>query len=350
MKKILSGAVAMMMMLGCFLTGCGSSIDSGEDNNPKPKKIKSADINIAVILKSQNADYWDYVIKGAQDAADEIGCKVYFTAPELETMPEKQIEMINEAVANKVTAIVAAPINWQQASPLKDASAADIPVVLIDSDCTGFNAECFIATDSEEAGRMAAREAAKLLNNDEDGLGGTCGIIAHTLGTDTAGARFEGFSRELKDQYAAEMVSEPIENKINICGSEFCDSDYDKAKERTLVLLERHPDIDLLYCTNETVSRGALDAVKEAGLAGKIKIIGFDSSDEMIAAVNDGTMNGFLVQNPYQMGYLGVTNAASMIRGESVSSSIDTGVTYVTKENVNNGEIQHILNPLKTDS
>ncbi len=344
MKKIFKSVVALML-LGGLLTGCGQA--AGNDKAKPAKKVKPENINIAVILKAQNADYWDYVKKGAQDAADELGVKVYYTAPELESMPEEQVTMINDAVANKVSAIVISPINWQQSSPLRDAETSGIPVVTIDSECSNYSEKCYIATDSEEAGRLAGRETAKILNNDDDGLGGTCAIIAHTLGTDTAGARFDGFVKELQDQYGAEMTPDKTENKINICGSEFCDSDYDKAKERTSILLDRNPDIDLLYCTNETVSRGAVDAVREKGLNGKIKIIGFDSSDDLIAAVNDGTVEGFLVQNPYQMGYLGITNAVSMINGEEVQEYIDTGVTYVTKDNINSAEIQHTLNPLK---
>ena len=339
------------MLMSGLMTGCSSTAPAGTESKPKAstsKKIKMKDVNIAVILKAQNASYWDYVKKGAQDAADELGIKVYYDAPELESMPEKQVDMINEAVTNKASAIVIAPIDWQQGSPLREAEAAGVPVVVIDSECSNYDEKCYIATNSEEAGHMAGREAINILNNDEDGPGGTCAIIAHTLGTDTAGARFCGFMDEL-DSYnntLAQYSSEKDLKTVDICGSEFCDSDYDNAKERTKFVLDHNPGVDLLYCTNETVSRGAVDAVKEMGLAGKIRIIGFDSSDDLIAAVNDGTMDGFLVQNPYQMGYMGVTNAVAMLKGEEVDPAIDTRVTYITKENINNNDVQHILNPL----
>jgi ribose transport system substrate-binding protein len=87
-------------------------------------------------------------------------------------------------------------------------------------------------------------------------------------------------------------------------------------------------------------------AMRDAGLAGgKVKFVGFDSGTQLVGALNSGDLQGLIVQNPFRMGYLGVRTVVQHIDGVQVDPMVDTGVTAVTSENVDDPEIEELLNP-----
>ncbi|MHC4511949.1 MAG: substrate-binding domain-containing protein, partial [Planctomycetota bacterium] len=88
---------------------------------------------------------------------------------------------------------------------------------------------------------------------------------------------------------------------------------------------------------------GILRALESAGYAGKIRFVGFDSSEKMIAALQAGELDGFVVQNPLKIGYLGVKTLFRHIRGEPVPRRIDTGSVLVTEQNLNEPDIHALL-------
>ena len=88
-----------------------------------------------------------------------------------------------------------------------------------------------------------------------------------------------------------------------------------------------------------------LRALQTAGKAGKVKLVGFDSNETLVAALNAGTIQGLALQDPFNMGYLGVKTAASVIRGSNFEKHIDTGITMATKDNINDAAIKTLLTP-----
>ena len=115
-------------------------------------------------------------------------------------------------------------------------------------------------------------------------------------------------------------------------------------------LLTLHPTkISLIYGTNETSTLGVCDALEERGLAGQIKVVGFDCSPTIAEYIDKGTVNASVVQNPYNMGYLGVRYAKKLINGENISTVLDTGATLVDSENLHDENIEFLINPLNTE-
>jgi len=77
-------------------------------------------------------------------------------------------------------------------------------------------------------------------------------------------------------------------------------------------------------------------------------VVAFDTSDAEIQALKDGTILALIVQDPYQMGYQGVKTAVKAIKGQDIGpKSVDSGLTVVTKDNLNTPEVQKLLNPGK---
>ena len=320
--QIASLCAAMLMTVA--MGGC--SADKDVSNSGEVSKG-----DIAVIVKSKQApEYWNVVNNGAKDAGAEIGYNIVLDAPATESDISDQIKMIDDAVSAKCKAIVISPINTNDLNDsIKKATDAGVTVVTIDSRCSLDNV-VYIGTDNRAAGNVAGREAKAYLDGTKN-----VAIVALSEGSDVSDQRVDGF---------AEVIQ--TEEGVTIVETTYCNADRNTAKAQALELIEKYPDLELIYGVNQTSTLGICDAVAEKGLADKIDVIGIDSSEEEIEFLGTGILDGAVIQNPYNMGYLGVRNAAKLIDGENVSLTVDTGVTFVNKDNLNNDEIQLLLYPL----
>jgi ribose transport system substrate-binding protein len=109
--------------------------------------------------------------------------------------------------------------------------------------------------------------------------------------------------------------------------------------------LTRYPDLAGLFGSNESSAVGALRAVENRGLKGKVKVVGFDSSSDLLQGVRDGVVDALIVQNPYRIGYEGVRVAASAARKQPVEKRVDTGTVVVTRENIDDPDVAKVLHP-----
>jgi ribose transport system substrate-binding protein len=98
-----------------------------------------------------------------------------------------------------------------------------------------------------------------------------------------------------------------------------------------------------VFCPNESSTYGMLLAMRQAGIAGKVKFVGFDSSPPLVEALRKGEIDALVVQDPRTMGYRGVEAVVKHLRGESVEPLVDTGAVLVTKENIDTPEIKRLI-------
>ena len=103
--------------------------------------------------------------------------------------------------------------------------------------------------------------------------------------------------------------------------------------------------MDGVFCPNEPTTFGMLRALEEAGRAGTVKLVGFDTSDKLIQAMRDDKVHGLVLQDPFNMGKLAVETAVAYLRGQTVRTRIDTGCTVATAENMDKPDIQRLLSP-----
>lgn len=309
-----------------LLTACRQQIFQEEENGRY----------IAVICKGSQHEFWKTVEQGAVDAGEELGVRVTFAAPEDESQIDVQIEMMEKAIQDKADAIVLAPLDTDRLNDVVDKAAnRGIPVLTLDSDVTTKTRVATIGTSNESAGSIAARNAARLMEGK-----GKVAIISFVEGAQTAVARNEGFIREMEENH---------KGHIEIVGIEYCDGDAKLAKEQALAFIRKYPDLKCIYGANEGCAVGAAAAVKEMRKQEEISVIGFDSSDEEIAYLQEGAIDGMMVQNPYNMGYLGVRNINKVLDEKKIEEKIDTGATYVDRENLKDEDTQWLLYPLGQD-
>ena len=239
--------------------------------------------------------------------------------------------MVNNAINRGVSGIVLAASDPEALiPPVKKAFENGIPVVIIDSgiNSDGKYYQSFLATDNRAAGKLAAE---KLLA--KHGMKkGKVAVMSYTPGAASAIERTGGFMDEVKKQQDIKLM-EPL----------YSQSDMVTALNQTIDVLTSNPDLTAIFGANEPTAVGMARAIKERGFAGKLIAVGFDGNQDLQNFVRDGTLEGIVVQSSYQMGYKGVKTINKIIKGEKVDKFIDTGVVFVTKDNIDSEEAKAVL-------
>lgn len=298
---------------------------SGKAIHKEPREI----VLILKVIDSSN-DFWTAIIQGANMAAREYDARLTVMGPDAETKYEEQGKMIEEAIAMKPDAIALAPSNYTETLKYaRKIEEAGIRLILIDSVMEEEAGSSVVATDNVEAGRKMGRYVAEHFS-DITGIG----IVGHVKGVSTATEREQGFREGLGD--LEEKVQEVV----------FCDSDYRKAYQVTKEMLKDHPQINVIAGLNEYSSVGAAKAVKDLGLAGKIHMIGFDSSMKEVKFLEDGTFDAIVVQKPLNMGYLSIETTMQLLDNKEVPENVDSGSALITKDTMYTEENQKLLFPL----
>lgn len=286
---------------------------------------------IAVIPKGTTHDFWKAVHAGAKKAAAETGVEITWNGPNREGDREAQIGIIEDFVARKMDAIVVAPLDANALVPsILKVHEANRPCVIFDSGVNTDKYVSFVATDNYKGGALAARRMAEILHGK-----GKVIVVQYMAGSDSTTQREQGFIQTIAREAPG----------IKIVDKKYGMDTVETALQAAEDLLTRNPDIDGIFACNESTTKGTLQALTSQGRAGKVKMVGFDSSAPLLAAVKAGTIDSLVVQNPFMMGYLGVKAAVDKLDGKSVERQIDTGVRLIDKLNLETHEIQQLLNP-----
>ncbi len=293
---------------------------------------------IAVIPKGTTHEFWNAIHAGARKAerelkAEGVNLQVIWKGPLREDDREQQIQVVENFVGQRLSGLVLAPLDRRGlVAPVETAVRAKIPVVLIDSDLDSKAPASFVATDNREGGRMAARELGRM-------LGGKGNVIMLRLqvGSASTEAREEGFLEVMrKDFPGIKLLSTDQHGGVT----------RDTAKRASENLLNRFGrQVNGIFCCNESTGVGMLLALRDAGLAGKVRLVAFDAGETLIAGLRSGHVDGLVAQNPMRMGYLGVKHMVDVLRGRPVPARVDTGVGFVTRANLDAPELAEFVRP-----
>jgi ribose transport system substrate-binding protein len=285
-------------------------------------RSEASDGKIKVIFIAMDSidEHWLKVKAGTEDKAAELGnVALTFNAPPGKVDASVQLQMVEDAITQQVDAILLAPLNRDALVPgVEKAKAAGIKVVIIDSGVSTSDYDAFFSTDNGAAARLAADELAKLINSQ-----GKIAIVNAQAGSGTTMTRENDFKDQITKNYP----------NITIVGTQYSDGDKTRALNIATDFMTANPDLAGFYATNEGSTVGTGNAIDQAGKAGAIKFVGFDWSADTKALVDNGVLQASMVQNPYQMGYLGVQAAVDLVSGKPVTKDVDTGVTVATKAN-----------------
>ena len=286
---------------------------------------------IPVVSKGYQHEFWQTVKLGSDTAAKELGVKTSFVGPAAETQISEQIQLMEDMMARQPDAILLAALDSNAlVVPVEDAKSRGIEIATFDSGINSDIPKSFIATNNVKAGADAAKTLGKMLGGE-----GKVGIIAHVAGTQNAMERSNGFIDEMAKSYP----------NIKVLEVQYSDGDPQKAMDKTIDMVRANPDLSAVYATNEGSTLGVANAIDSLGLAGKIKVMGFDSTEGIIAFLKAGTIQGFVVQDAYQIGYQGLKTLYNVLDGKKVAGVIDIPVKVVTSENIDSPDMQQLLYP-----
>ena len=334
--------------------------------------------SISIIGRGSSSAYWKAVQEGAKQAVADINTnlgykgndkvKLVYSAPETENDVDDQVNILDEELARYPDALGIASIDAEACTVQFDLAAENgIPIVAFDSGTDYQNIVSMIDTDNTTA---AATAASKLCNS--IGESGQILVIAHDSKSTSSEEREQGFVQEVEKNDPNVTVAEiwhlddldAISKEINADSSEKNSQEtadnVQKAEEENAdsrdtqtaqqdaikYLLEKYPDVKGIFATNETVADlvvNILDSMDKTTGEDRIKVVSFDGGEDQMKLLEDGKIDGLIVQNPYGIGYATVVACARAVLGQGNEATVSTGYTWVTKDNMNKDSIKKML-------
>ncbi len=303
MKKTLAIVCALILCLGVFAASAETTVKATQ-----PWKI-------ALITMDSIDQHWVKLNEGAQAKATELGVEVTFMSPNTKD-DAQQIECVNNAVAGGYKAIMVAA-NGPDAisSALKEAQAAGVKIIYVDSPAV-VPAEATFSTDNQAAGKTAGDEMLAALN--AAGITeGSIGIVNVNAATDSTVKREAGFRSAFEG------------SKFTLLETQY--GEGDAAKSQTIAENYITQGVVGIFGCNEGSTTGTGNAIKASGKA--VIGVGFDKSDAILALIQDGYLLATMAQNPDVMGSMGVEAAVKALEGEALGGVVnDTGVSVLKKQ------------------
>ena len=273
------------------------------------------DTRVVFVTHGQSGDpYWSVVKNGMDDAAKTLGVKAEYLAPETFDMA-KMAQMIDAVAASKPDGLVVSiPDAAALSGPVKNAVAAGIPVVVVDSGGSKLTHELgallFMGQDEFEAGVMAGARI--------KALGITKAVcVNHEVGNSSLDDRCAGFAKGLG-------VDVPVMNGV---------IDPTEMKNRVIAYMNANAGIEFVLAVGASGAEPMLAALDELGLAGKVKTGTFDLSPTILQATADGKMEWGIDAQQYAMGYVPVM-MFDLWKKYKIAPIADypTGPGFVTKD------------------
>jgi ribose transport system substrate-binding protein len=327
--------LVVAMVAGCAAPAPAPAAPAAEEGaaaeEAAPAEEAAADdgIYIPVISKGFQHQFWQAVESGAQQAATDLGVEITFEGPESEAMVDRQIEMLQAALAKNPDAICFAALDTQAAIPLlEEAASRGIPIVGFDSGVDSDIPVATAATDNLAAAALAADKMAELIGDE-----GKVAVLVHDQTSRTGIDRRDGFLNQMAEAHP----------NIEIVNVDYGAGDHLKSTDLAKAVIQANPDLKGYFGANEGSIIGVLNAITELGKEGEIVAIGYDAGKQQMDAIRSGLESGAITQNPVGIGYKCVEAAVMAINGETVDPVIDTGFFYYDASNIDDEEIAALL-------
>lgn len=277
-------------------------------------------------------EFWKSVHAGALTAARELGVEIIWKGPLKEDDRNEQVQIVETLSGAGVDALVLSPLDDRALlRPVADARRAGIPTVVFNSALQGEEHVAYISTDNFQGGVLAARAVGNLT-----GGRGRLILVRVKEGVEGTMKREEGFLSTLRAEFPGIVI---------LSDNQYGGTSTETAYQTMENLLSRFTGVDTVFTPNESTTFGALRALQDHGLAGKVIHVGFDASAKLIEALEKGEVRGLVLQDPFAMGYLSLKTAVAHLRGEPYEKTAATALVLATPENVHEPSIRRLLRP-----
>lgn len=335
MKRKIYRFVGGLLVVG-LLAACNGQADNGGDDPDGDSTDEGdgatsgdGDIEVALVSKGFQHQFWQAVLQGAEEAAEEYGATITFEGPDSETDVAVQIDMLQAALDRAPDALGFAALDSQAAAPLMDEAATrDIPVIAFDSGVESDVPLTTATTDNVAAAALAAEHMVELIDGE-----GQVGLVVHDQSSVTGIDRRDGF---------VEFIEENAPD-VEIVDIQYGGGDHLESTDIATTMMQAYPELAGIYGANEGSAIGVVNAVRELDRADELVVVGFDSGQDQLEAIREGTMDGAITQNPVGIGYETVRAAVMAAQGEEMPELIDTGFFWYDAENIDDEEIQDVV-------
>jgi ribose transport system substrate-binding protein len=327
MRRVLHGLMVGWLSAALLLGGCG--------RQERPAR------RVVVIPKGTTHTFWKAIHAGAVKAGQERGVEIIWEGPATEGQRQDQQNIVERFTSEGVSAIVLAPSDRQMlVAPVAAALKKGIPVVIIDSGLQDSPSVTesdkylgYIATDNEEGGKKAAERMQALFAGKERPK---VLMIRYQAGSESTEQREAGFAKQIRTDPKIDFL---------IAEDEAGDT-VDTAQKAAERVLANYPNLDGIFAPNESSTVGLLQALRAVGKAGKVKVVGFDSSEVLLSALRSGEIHGLVLQDPFAMGYEGVMRAVDFLDGKRPAERVrHTALRVATRENLDDPAVRALYAP-----
>ena len=275
---------------------------------------------IGLALSTLNNPFFVSLRDGAQKAADQAGIQLVVADGANDSA--RQADEIANFITQQLNVMLVNPTDSDAVIPsVQKANDAKIPVIALDRASNGGTVASFIASNNIVAGRDAAQLLLEAVPE-----GAKVAMLVGVPGASAARDRGQGFTDALADKTmnskGVTLVTQQVAN-------------FDRGQALNVMqnILTANPDIAGVFCQNDEMALGAVQAIKARNLTGNVAIVGIDGSPDAITAIKDGDMYATVAQQPDIMGQLGVASAVEILNGATPPNQIDVPLKTVTKAN-----------------
>lgn len=312
-KKVLSILLALVVVVGLVFVGCNKT------DKKEPGATDTTTAEYAIILKPLSNDFWASMKAGIEKQAAELGVKVDVFAAQSEDDTEGQLKILENCISKGYKAIGVAPLSpTNLVNGIVEANKKGIYVMNIDEKIdmetlknAGGSVIAFATTDNEKVGEKGANFIIESLQD-----GGEVAIIEGKAGNASGEARKLGATNAFSANSSVKLVA-----------SQPADWDRQKALDTAASIIQKNPDLKAIYCCNDTMALGALQAVKNANKLGKIVVVGTDGAAEALESVKAGELSATVAQNSAE---IGATSLRKMVETVKAAPAIDPNVAPET--------------------
>jgi ribose transport system substrate-binding protein len=296
-------------------------------------------LRFVFIVKTVNSDYWQTCLAGGRLAAQQLGLNaLQFTGADSEANIQRQIELVEDALAKRPDFIVLAPTSATALdATIETVFSRGVKVILVDSAANTDKYETFLATDNHAGGVLAAHTLADAVKRK---TGATAGQVAYSTflsGVGSLSQRDQGFLEGLKAYPQMQVVAHK-------------DAGGDQSVKPIGIVadtLTRFPRLVGYFADSLITLEGAVTAFRENRVdSAKVSLVGFDPTPQLIGQLQAGRIDGIILQDNFQMGYGGVAYGVLAAAGIKTPKFVDTGVTAATPKNTGSPSIQGLLHPV----
>jgi ribose transport system substrate-binding protein len=290
---------------------------------------------VAIIVKDTTLPYWQTVLAGARKAGQDLGVNIVELGAKSESDVNGQIGILETAVASNPAAIVIAPAQFAALGRPIDEAAKKVKIIGIESPADTKAMTSLIATDNVKAGRIAAEALAAAITKTYGDTEGNVVIITSMPGVASLDQRAKGFREVLAAKYRA----------LDIVADKVADGKPTTTLSIMKGLIASTPDLRGVFVSDPIMTQAVGQAVAESTSGDKINVVGAGSDEKLVKLLQNDTIAGLVVEDPFRMGYDGVKTALAASRGEQVAANVDTGAALVTKANMSSPRSQELLSP-----